>query len=120
MEIVYEPWKRIVIHEIIQYDLETLADLHSLGLRYGQIGRPVNWANGVAFEYVLMSPTEDVVRDQMGGTIHWLHLHFASMPEHQRFFTVPQTRIKIPVLDMSEDKIMVDMTKWLKERYLKK
>jgi len=46
VKIIYEPWKTIVVHEIVQYDVKMLIHLHGLGVQSGQLGRPINWANG--------------------------------------------------------------------------
>ena len=83
VEIIYEPWDTIVIHEIVQYDLQMFVQFHSLGVQAGQLGRPINWANGVAFRQQSMQQTEEVIKEQLKGRIHWSHLRFAFMPKQQ-------------------------------------
>lgn len=117
VEIIYEPWKTIVIHEIVQYDLQMLINLHSLGVQSGQLGRPINWANGVAFEHNAMPPTDEVIKEQIQGKIHWSHLSFAFMPKYQQLITVPEGNIRIPVLDLSDHEIFKDMAEWIRKHY---
>jgi len=51
MEISLEPWKKLVVHEVIEY---TIDDLLNQTIDANQaIGtgiRTLNWANGVAFQ----------------------------------------------------------------------
>lgn len=49
VEIVYEPWKRIVIHEIVRYALDNLIKVQSLGVEPGGLAEPLLWADGIVF-----------------------------------------------------------------------
>lgn len=117
VEIVYEPWKVVVVHEIVQYDLQMLVHLHSLGVQAGQFGKPINWANGVAFEHQAMPPSEEVIKEQIQGRVHWTSLSFAFMPKHLPLITIPEGNVKVPILDLSDNKIFRDMAEWIKKHY---
>jgi len=117
VDIIYEPWKTIVIHEIVQYDLQMLIHLHSLGVQPGQLGRPINWANGVAFVQRSMPPTDEVVKEQINGKIHWSSLAFAFMPDHKQVVEIPDGKIRIPILNLSDNEIFRDMAEWIKKHY---
>lgn len=120
VEIIHEPWKTVVIHEIIQYDLQMLVNLNSLGVTAGQLGRPINWANGIAFNHNPLPPTEEVIKEQIQGKIHWSSLTFAFMPKHEQLITIPDVNIRIPVLDLSDNDVFGDMAKWIKKHYKSK
>lgn len=118
VEIIYEPWKTIVIHEIVQYDLQASIQLQSLGVQSGQTGRPVYWVNGVAFVHRPMPSTEEVIKENMQGKIHWSSLIFAFMPKYQQLFTIPDGNIKIPILNLSDNGIFKDVADWIKKNYI--
>lgn len=120
VEFIYEPFKTIIIHEIVQHDLQTFVYQHGLGAQPGQLGNAMNWADGVAFNHAAMPPTEDVVREQINGRIHWAHLAFAFMPKHQQFITIPEGNIRIPVIDLSNNEVFKGLAGWIKERYKEK
>lgn len=112
VEFVEEEWKRVVVHEITKFDLDTLAGLHALGVPPGGIGRPLLWANGVVFEHNVMPPTADVIRDQLKGTVHWAYLQFAFMPEYKK--TVIVNKVSIHIADVNSNKLFYEMAEWLK------
>ena len=117
VKFVYKPWETVVIHEIVQYDSQTLMQLQSIGVPTGQLGRPVNWANGVAFRLTAMPPTSDVIKEQIIGKIHWSHLAFAFMPKHQSIITIPDSNIRIPIINVSKNELFWNMAEWLTKKY---
>ena len=120
VKFIYEPWKTVVIHEIVQYDIQTLVQLQALGVQAGQLGRSLNWANGIAFRHEPMPPTDEVIKEQIQGSIHWPHLAFAVMPKYQPAFVIQKGKVTIPVVDLSENEIFRDMAEWIKKRYTQK
>ena len=114
VKFIYEPWKTVVIRSIVQYDLKMLIHLHGLGVQSGQLGRPINWANGVAFKHTLMSPTEKVIKEQIQGKIHWTQLRFAFMSKHQPLFEIPDGKIRIPILNLSDNELFRELAEWIK------
>jgi len=117
VEIAYEPWKKNIIHEMVQCDLKMLTHLHTLGVQPGQLGRPINWANGITFEQSVMPPTEEIVKEQIDGKIHWSYLMFASMPIYQQVFTIPEDNNKIPIIDLSSNPFFRDIVEWIRQRF---
>lgn len=117
VEIIYEPWKTIVIHEIVQYDLQLLVHLHGLGVEPGHLGRPINWANGVAFKYTVLPHSEEVIKEQIQGKIHWTHLSFAFLPKHQQIITISEGNVRIPILNLNDNELFKDLAEWIKKHY---
>jgi hypothetical protein len=62
---IFEPWKTIVIHDIVRYDIETLVHFRGLGVPAGQLGRSINWVDGIAFIHNVMPATEEVIKEQI-------------------------------------------------------
>jgi len=115
-EFIFEPWKKIVIHEIVRYDIQVLVHLQGLGVQAGQLGRPINWVNGIAFIQHSMPHRGEAIKEQLLGTLHWLLLRFAFMPEYQRAFVIKDGHITVPVIDVSESALFNEMSEWLKKR----
>ena len=115
VEFFFEPWKKVVIHEIVQFDVEALVQLQGLGVQAGQLGRPINWVNGIAFTTHNMKPTDEVVKEQIRGKIHWTQLNFAYLPEYQRGFVIKEGNISVPVIDVSGNALFREMSEWLKK-----
>jgi len=71
-KITYTPYKEIVIHEIIEQESEVLfEDMVRQALSSPVNAEPtVNWSDGVAFVVAPMPPTEDIVKESLGGRLH--------------------------------------------------
>jgi hypothetical protein len=117
VEFVYEPWKRIVIHEIVKYSFDTLVHLQCLGVQSGQLSPPLFWADGLAFKHVSMPPTEDVIKAQIKGKIHWSQLAFAFLPEYKQGVTLPQGNVTVPILDLTNNNLFIDLAAWIKTKH---
>ena len=116
VDFVFEPWKMIVIHEILRYDIQVLVNLHCLGIQAGQLGRPINWVNGIAFMQQTMPLRDEAIKEQIQGRVHWLRLRFAFMPKYQKAFVIKEGNITVPVIDVSESVIFREMSEWLIKR----
>ena len=117
VEFIYEPWKTVVIHEIVQYDLQTFVNLQGIGAQSGQLGRGLSWANGVAFQHLPMLPTEEIIKEQLQGRIHWSQLAFTFMPEHISMITIPDGNVRIPIINLNDNVLFRELTEWIKKQY---
>ena len=80
---------------------------------------PLRWTNGLIFLTQPLPPTEDVIKEQIQGTIHWSSLHFARMRGYQK--EVKRGRsVTVPVIDLSNHDIFGAMADWIKEKYKQK
>lgn len=114
MKVNYKPWEEIVIHESIQYSLENLVTMRSLGVPPGGLGARLLWAEGVAFNHNPMPPTTDVIKENLQGRIHWNSVEWALMPKFKQFIEISQTKVKVPILNVSTNEILSAVAKWLK------
>jgi hypothetical protein len=79
-EIIVEPYKRIVIHEVIEYQFNEYVELVLTGARAagGTTIPLVQWCNGIVFQVVPFNlNSEAVIEQQLGGTIHYNSVSFA-------------------------------------------
>jgi hypothetical protein len=114
----YQPWEEIIVHEIVEYPLEYFFTQATLGIPEGGVGRPLTWSNGLIYRVKAIQPTEDVIKEQLQGIIHWSALHYARMPKYQKQVT-RAGRIRVPIVEMSNHTVFGPMVDWIKEKFLK-
>ena len=81
VEVEYVPYQKIVIHEVIEQDNKTFFEdivRHALAQPV-QAEPSVNWVDGFAFLIVPFAPTEDIVRENLNGKIHYSTVVFTRM-----------------------------------------
>jgi hypothetical protein len=114
VKVTFRPWEEVVIHESIQYSLDNLVTMRSLGVPPGGLGGRLLWAEGVAFSHAAMPPTEDIIKEMLKGYVHWNSVEWALMPEFKTFIEIPQTKVRIPVLNVSTNETLSDVANALK------
>ena len=79
-EIVIEPYRKIVIHEVIELDFNDLIDhmIHQTNSVGGATIPMLPWCNGVAFQIQPFNPnSEEITKESLKGTIHYASVMFA-------------------------------------------
>ena len=77
---------------------------------------PLHWAEGVVFRVGHMQPTDEVIREQLQGKIHWGSVEWALMPQLKNVILIAEINAKIPVIDVSKNAIFCEAAKALKEQ----
>jgi len=116
VKVTFRAWDEVVIHESINYSLEDLLKIHSIGVQPGGLANPLSWAEGVVFRFVAMPPTDEVVKEQLQGKIHWSAVEWALMPEYKNVILIHDINAKIPVVNVSATAILCEIAKALKEQ----
>lgn len=119
VEFEYKPWKKIIIHEIVKFPLEHFLSTHSLGVQQGGVGRPLLWVDGIVFGKNVFRDTDDIIREKLEGKIHWSSLNYGILEKCQSEFKV-EGNIRIPVIDLSGNKVFKEMAQWIKKDFEKK
>jgi len=109
VKVSFKPWEEVVIHESIQYSLANLVTILSLGVPPGGLGGRLLWAQGVAFSHSAMPATTDIIKENLQGRVHWASVEWALMPEFKPFIEIPQTKVRIPVLNVSTNETLSDV-----------
>ena len=115
MKIAYAPIEEIVLHEATFFSLDDLVALQSFGVEPGGLARHLEWAEGVVFTYDTLAATPEVVKDHLQGKHHWVNLCFALMPIYQNIILVKETNIKVPIINVSNNRDLRAVAGWLKE-----
>src|SRR3989338_8282777 len=78
MEISIEPWKKLVIHEVIEYKFDDWVKQIAFSTRSSGGAIPtMQWTNGVVFSPSNFPTTNVTVEEQLKGTLHWSSVSFA-------------------------------------------
>lgn len=118
VKVTFKKWEEVVIHEDIEYEFDDLIKNRMVGLREGSITAPLVWAEGVVFSRNALPPTDDVVREQLKGIIHFSAVEWALMPKYRS--TLKSEGITTPIVDASENGTLIEVAKELKKRHKKR
>ena len=63
-----------------------------------------------------MPPTDEVVREQLEGRIHWSSVEWALLPKYQDVIPIREINAKIPLIDVSTNAIQSEVAKELRKQ----
>ena len=119
MKITYTPYQELIIHEIIEQAnagafFEDIVRLALSGPH--QVQPSINWIDGIAFFIAPMQPTEEVVRENLAGRVHYGSVLF-TRTDYQ-----PQVAVKIGSQDFTvrlrkagDNPTLVELVAFLKD-----
>jgi hypothetical protein len=117
-EIVYMPWKKIIVHEVNEMEVGDF-----LQMMIGQVeaqkvpGDPVvDWAEGVMFVRGNFPETAEVIQEKLKGIIHYGIISFARtsyQPEKRTQFGGRDRLVRLRKIDKNGD--LLNLCKFLSE-----
>jgi hypothetical protein len=113
MKINYKPAEELVIMEMVEYNLNQLAET---GAMFMNTGHPfiLNWANEVAFNHIPISlNNKEFIKERMKGKIYWASVMYASMPDYRNHLKVGA--IEVPVV-ATPNPLLKRAASWLRDR----
>ncbi len=116
VEIVIEPWKKIVIHEVIELEFEDLLKIITVGVPPGGRTHAMQWANGVVFAQAPFPDIEPSIEEKIKGIIHYASVQFALKPKFESEIIDTERNITIPFIDVSHNELFVQLTELLKKQ----
>lgn len=118
VKVTFKPMEEVIIHDSVHYSLGDLVKLITINVNPGARTAPLTWAKGVAFSYILLSPetSEAVAEDLLEGKTHWFSVHWTLMPQYKKEIEVEDTKVTIPVADLSANPLFCDVADALKEQ----
>ena len=114
VKVTFKFWEEVIIHESLQLSFEDMVKRFSIGVQPGGLGPPLRWAEGVLFFNESMPPTPEIVKEQLEGRIHYNAIQWALMPQYRNVIPIADISAKIPVVNVSENKILCEVAKALK------
>lgn len=113
VRIIYSPIQEIKIYEMSEYSLSDFIKLMTDNIPPGNISPGVKWCDGIIFMSTGLPSTDDVVRDQMKGIIHYAWLAFADMPTHKQSVET-SSKVILPIIDVSNNIINRELIQWVR------
>jgi hypothetical protein len=118
VQVVFKPWEKIVIHEEIEYELRDLIKSRVLSSGAGAMAPPLIWTEGVVFTRQVMPPTEEIIKEQLQGIIHYSSVSWAIMRKYRS--NLKSEGVTIPVVKVSENMILSAVAKELQKKRKKR
>lgn len=111
VEISYMPAEEIVILEMVEYDVQELAEVCIMLRQAGQ-AVALNWAEGMAFRHKPLPLNRKILlEERLEGRVYWSNVMFADMPEYSPSLKVGAR--DIPVLK-TPNPLLQEVARWIK------
>ena len=114
MEISIEPWKKLVIHEIIEYNFEDwMTQIAFSSKTAGGAIPAINWTDGIVFQSFNFPDTNAIIEEKLRGTLHWSSVMFAVRERYEK--QIIKDNATINLIDVSVNEIFRELAAKLKE-----
>jgi len=115
LEISIEQWKKLIIHEIIEYKFDDWVKQIAFSSRTSGGAIPtMQWAEGVAFSPVSFPTTDVVMEEQLKGILHWSSVSFAIKEKFEN--QIVRENATINLVDVSVNEIFKKLAAELKKQ----
>ncbi|MBI2128405.1 MAG: hypothetical protein HYU00_05145 [Nitrosarchaeum sp.] len=115
MEISIEPWKKLVIHEVIEYKFDDWVKQIAFSTRSSGGAIPImQWTNGVVFSPSNFPTTNVTVEEQLKGILHWSSVSFAIKEKFEKQIVIENATINL--VDVSVNEIFKELAQNLKKQ----
>lgn len=115
MEISIDTWKKLIIHEIIEYKFDDWVKQIAFSSRTSGGAIPtMQWAEGVAFSPVSFPTTDVVMEEQLKGILHWSSVSFAIKEKFEN--QIVRENATINLVDVSVNEIFKKLAAELKKQ----
>ena len=113
MDITIEPWKKLIIHEIIEYQFDDWVKQIAFSTRSSGGGIPtMKWTNGIVFASSSLPTTNATVEEQLKGVLHWSSVSFAIKEKFEK--QIVKENATINLVDVSVNEIFNKLSVELK------
>jgi len=121
MDITIEPWKKLIIHEIIEYQFDDWVKQIAFSTRSSGGGIPtMQWTNGIVFASSSLPTTNATVEEQLKGILHWSSVSFAIKEKFQKQIVKENATINLVDVSVNEifNKLSIELKAQSKYRNL--
>ena len=113
MDITIDPWKKLIIHEIIEYQFDDWVKQIAFSTRSSGGGIPtMQWTNGIVFASSSLPTTNATVEEQLKGVLHWSSVSFAIKEKFEK--QIVKENATINLVDVSVNEIFNKLSVELK------
>ena len=115
MKISIEPWKQLVIHEVIEYRFDDWVKQIAFSTRTSGGAIPtMQWTNGIVFSPANFPTTNATVEEQLKGILHWSSVSFAIKEKFEKQIVIENATINL--VDVSVNEIFKKLSIVLKKQ----
>lgn len=108
-----EPWKKLVIHEVIEYKFDDWIKQIAFSTRSSGGAIPtMQWTNGIVFSPANFPTTNAIIDEQLKGTLHWSSVSFAIKEKFEN--QIVKENATINLVDVSVNEIFKELSVTLK------
>ncbi len=119
MKYRFMPYQELVIHEILEQDNATFfEDVARQSITpQGYIVPSVNWIDGLAFLALPMPATEDIVKEQLAGRVHYAAVVFTKIDFTQEVKAqIGRESYPVRLRKANNNDTLVGMIKFVREK----
>ena len=117
VKVTYQPIQEFVIHEMVKYNsVEDFLNIKTGNIPAGGSAPPARWCEGILYEAFGLPPTQDVVKDQLQGILHFALLEYVEMDEYVPVLKNPSTNVPLPIINVSHNETTKAIIQWMKDR----
>jgi hypothetical protein len=116
-KITYLPYQEVIVHEIVEQDNKTFfEDIVRQALATTAHAEPtVNWIDGIAFFVYSLPPTEDVVKENLKGKIHYSTVIFTRADfQNQVNVKISNQAFSVRMRNANNNAMLIDLAGFLK------
>jgi len=117
VKITYLPYQEVVVREIIEQNNEMFfEDVIRQSLTQTQVEPSVNWVDGIAFLVVPFPATEDIVRENLNGKVHFSSVIFTKIDYRGQYpVKLGAQSFSVRMRKADTNRIFVRLTDFLKK-----
>lgn len=109
MEVIYDPLKKLVIHEMAKRTLDEFTSL------YSKDGDFPIWCNGMLLQLYTYPDTDEVVAEKLKGIVHYYEISYCECPKYPPKLHRTDMKFEQSVINMNNDKFFQTITKRIRE-----
>lgn len=117
-KITYMPTEEVVIHQVFESDNKIVFFedvVKQILAKEIPVIPTVNWIDGIAFTILHFPDTEDLVREELKGRIHYSAVLFTKIPYQSEFVVnLGKEDIRVQLRKADNNPDFVDLVKFLK------
>lgn len=115
MKISIEPWKNLIIHEVIEYKFDDWVKQIAFSTRSSGGAIPtMQWTNGIVFSPSNFPTTNITVEEQLKGILHWSSVSFAIKEKFEKQIVIENATINF--VDVSVNEIFKELANTLRRQ----
>jgi hypothetical protein len=121
VSIKYQPIKEIIVHELVKVNsVEEFLNIRTANVPLGGAANPSRWVDGILYDASGLPPTPEVIKDQLEGILHFAAVEYTEMKEYKPYLKNSTNNVVLPIINMSNNAVIIEIGQWLKKQLISK